>query len=122
MQKIITDDFNELLSVLPAYVSKPLWNHDSRNELLEVVLDLGRPAEARYPKKQVVLNPAEVTLKDIEYVVSRIGVFGEDNRAGIERTLHRISAIRNRAGDIIGLSCRLGRAVLGNSELIRDLV
>lgn len=122
MQKIITDDFNELLSVLPAYVSKPLWNHDSRNELLEVVLDLGRPAEARYPKNQVVLNPAEVTIKDIEYVVSRIGVFGEDNRAGIERTLHRISAIRNRAGDIIGLSCRLGRAVLGNSELIRDLV
>ncbi len=122
MQKVITDDLNELLSVMPTFVSRPLWSDDDRAALLEVVLDLGRPAEARYAAKQVVLNPAEVTLKDIEYVVSKIGEFGEDNRAGIERTLHRISAIRNRAGNIIGLSCRVGRAVFGNIELIRDLV
>ncbi len=122
MQKVITDDLNVLLGVLPPYIARPLWQRVDRNELLEVVLDLGRPPEARFPERQVVLNPAEVTLEDIDYVVARIGNFGEDNRAGIERTLHRISAIRNRAGRIIGLSCRVGRAVFGNVELIRDLV
>ncbi|MBM3131651.1 MAG: AAA family ATPase [Chloroflexi bacterium] len=122
MQKVITDDLNVLLGVLPPYIARPLWQRVDRNELLEVVLDLGRPPEARFAERQVVLNPADVTLEDIDYVVARIGTFGEDNRAGIERTLHRISAIRNRAGRIIGLSCRVGRAVFGNVELIRDLV
>ena len=97
MKKQITDDLNVLLGVLPSYISRPLWNRDDRHELLEVVLDLGRQPEARYNTKQESLNPAEVTQEDIDYVVARIGVFGEDNRAGIERTLHRISAIRNRA-------------------------
>ncbi len=122
MKKQITDDLNVLLGVLPSYISRPLWNRDDRHELLEVVLDLGRKPEARYTTKQESLNPAEVTQEDIDYVVARIGAFGEDNRAGIERTLHRISAIRNRAGRVIGLSCRVGRAVYGNVELIRDLV
>lgn len=122
MQKVITDDLNELLGVLPAYLAKPLWQHPDRSDLLEVVLDLGRLPEARFPDKRVVLNSNEVNLDDIDHVVARIGAFGEDNRAGIERTLHRISAIRNRAGRIIGLSCRVGRAVFGNVELIRDLV
>ncbi len=122
MKKQITDDLNVLLNVLPSYIARPLWNRDDRHELLEVVLDLGRQPEARYTNKRAGLNPAEVTQEDIDYVVARIGNFGEDNRAGIERTLHRISAIRNRTGRIIGLSCRVGRAVFGNVELIRDLV
>ena len=111
-----------LLEVLPAYITSPLRDRADRDELLEVVLDLGRQPEARYPDKRVVLNPSETTQEDIDYVVARIGTFGEDNRAGIERTLHRISAIRSRTDRIIGLSCRVGRAVFGNVELIRDLV
>ncbi len=122
MKKIITDDLNQLLGVLPTHIARPLWNHENNHELLEVVMDLGRPPEARFPDKQVILNPAEITQEDIDYVVAQIGNFGEDNRAGIERTLHRISAIRNRKGNIIGLSCRVGRAIFGNIELIRDLV
>ncbi|MDY6911185.1 MAG: R3H domain-containing nucleic acid-binding protein [Chloroflexota bacterium] len=122
MQKIITDDLNILLDVLPPRVSGPLWEQEDRDELLEVVLDLGRQPEARYPSRQAVLSPAEVTVEDIDQVVARIGNFGEDNRAGIERTLHRISAMRNREGRIIGLSCRVGRAVFGNIKLVQDLV
>jgi len=91
-------------------------------ELLEVVLDLGRSPEARFPQREVVLNPQEVSESDIEYVASRISTFGDDNRAGIERTLHRISAIRNRKGRIVGLTCRVGRAIFGTIKVIEDLI
>lgn len=122
MHKIITDDLDILLSALPPHVARPLEHHEDRDQLLEIVLDLGRQPMARYSHRQAVLSPGEVAIEDIDYVVSRIGIFGEDNRAGIERTLHRISAIRNRAGRIIGLSCRVGRAVFGNIRMIKDLV
>jgi len=85
-------------------------------------MDLGRPPEARYPGREVTLSEGEVTDADIEYVTSRISPFGDDNRAGIERTLHRISAIRNRRGRIVGLTLRVGRAVFGTVALIEDLV
>jgi len=87
-----------------------------------VVLDLGRPPEARFLNREVILDQREVSDEDIEYVISRIGSFGDDNRAGIERTLHRISAIRNRKGRIVGLTCRVGRAVFGTIKIIEDLV
>jgi len=90
--------------------------------LLEVVLDLGRPPEARFPQREVILNPQEVSQEDIDYVASRISSFGDDNRAGIERTLHRISAIRNRRGRIVGLTCRVGRAIFGTIKVIEDLI
>jgi stage III sporulation protein SpoIIIAA len=122
MQKIITDDLDALLDALPPYISEPVRHGEGRSELLEVVMDLGRRPEARYPGRDVFLSPKEVTAEDIEYVVSRIGAFGDDNRAGIERTLHRISAIRNRKGRIVGLSCRVGRAVFGTITLIKELV
>jgi len=122
MSKIITDDLDALIDVLPAHISQPLQQGDDRNELLEVVLDLGRQPEARYHSREVLHSSREVSQGDIDYVVSRIGTFTADNRAGIERTLHRISAIRNRSGRIVGLSCRVGRAVFGTIELIRDLV
>ncbi|MFC1934589.1 R3H domain-containing nucleic acid-binding protein, partial [Chloroflexota bacterium] len=86
------------------------------------VLDLGRPPKARFPHREVILNPTEVSEQDIEYVASRIGSFGDDNRAGIERTLHRISAIRNRQGHIVGLTCRVGRAIFGTIKVIEDLI
>jgi stage III sporulation protein SpoIIIAA len=122
MQKRIIDDLDALLNILPPHISEPLWEREDRHELLEVVMDLGRPPEARFPEQEVILSPLEVTAEDIEYVVSRVGVFSGDNRAGIERTLHRISAIRNRQGRIVGLTCRVGRAVFGTMRIIEDLV
>ncbi|MBI4308146.1 MAG: AAA family ATPase [Chloroflexi bacterium] len=120
--RIITDDLDALLDVLPDRVADPLRQHESRSELLEVVMDLGRPPEARFLDRDVVLSPEEVIAQDIEHVVSRIGVFGDDNRAGIPRTLHRISAIRNRKGTIVGITCRVGRAVFGTIHSIEDLI
>ncbi len=122
MQKVITDDLEALLDILPPRIRQPVTQQPDISELLEVVLDLGRPPEARFPQREVVLSPEEVTEADIDYVASRIGSFGDDNRAGIERTLHRISAIRNRKGRIVGLTCRVGRAVFGTIKVIEDLV
>ena len=116
------DDLEALVGALPPYVQAPLRESDSLDDLLEVVLDLGRPPEARFPEREVVLAPGEVTEGDIQHVVERIGDFGDDNRAGIERTLHRISAIRNRRSKIVGLTCRVGRAVFGTIRVIDDLV
>jgi stage III sporulation protein SpoIIIAA len=90
--------------------------------LLEIVMDLGRLPNARYPAREAVLGHVEVTAADLDFVVARIGDFGDDNRAGIERTLHRISAMRNRSGRVVGLTCRVGRAVFGTIRLIEDLV
>jgi len=122
MQKIITDDLDALLDALPRHISESIRHREDRSELLEVVMDLGRPPEARFFGRDVFLSTEEVTADDIDYTVSRIGAFGDDNRAGIARTLHRISAIRNRKGRIVGLSCRVGRAVFGTITLIKDLV
>ena len=92
------------------------------DDLLEVILDLGRVPTARYVDNEYVLSEVEVTHTDLEYVVERIGEFDADNRAGLERTLHRISAIRNRRGHIVGLTCRVGRAVYGTTDIIKDLI
>jgi stage III sporulation protein SpoIIIAA len=121
-QQEITDDLDLLVSVLPPKLAASLKRMNREQELLEVVLDLGRLPEARFAGQEVVLDDSEVTEEEIDYVVSRIGDFGEDNRAGIERTLHRISAIRNRKGKIVGLTCRVGRAVYGTIDIIRDIV
>src|SRR5207244_13422000 len=120
--ELITDDLDQLLEVLPPHICDPLQAMQDRRELLEVVMDLGREPEARLPGREVVLSTHSVREEDIEYVVQRIGVFGDDNRAGIERTLHRISAIRNREGRIVGITCRVGRAVFGTVAIICDIV
>ena len=122
MEQTITDDLQVLCSVLPPTIQEALTLINDYSNLLEIVLDLGRPPEARYVKGERILNPHDVTEVDIDYVVSRIGDFSDDNRAGIPRTLHRISAIRNRKGRIVGLTCRVGRAVFGTMEIIRDIV
>ena len=122
MQKIIADDLDALTDVLPPHIRQPLCQQKDISELLEVVLDLGRPPEARFPQREVVISPKEVDEEDIDYIVARISSFGDDNRAGIARTLHRISAIRNRKGRIIGLTCRVGRAVFGTMKVIEDLI
>jgi len=122
LQKTITDDLDDLLSILPPHICQPLLKQPDLSELLEVVLDLGRSPEARFPQREVALSSKEITEEEIDYVASRISSFGDDNRAGIERTLHRISAIRNRKGCIVGLTCRVGRAVFGTIKIIEDLV
>jgi stage III sporulation protein SpoIIIAA len=122
VQRVITDDLEALLNVLPPYIRQEIYQQTNNSELIEVVLDLGRVAEARYPEQELILSENEVTEADIEFVISRISEFSGDNRAGIERTLHRISAIRNREGKVVGLTCRVGRAVFGTVKIIHDLV
>jgi stage III sporulation protein SpoIIIAA len=120
--EIVADDLDQLLEVLPRHICDPLLAMEDRKELLEVVMDLGREPEARLPGREVLLSTHLVREEDLDYVVQRIGMFGDDNRAGIERTLHRISAIRNREGRIVGITCRVGRAVFGTVAIIRDIV
>jgi len=122
VQKVITDDMDALLDILPPHIKKPLVQQKEISELIEVILDLGRTPEARFLKREVALDGKEVEETDLDYIVARISNFGDDNRAGIERTLHRISAIRNRRGHIVGLTCRVGRAVFGTIKVIEDLV
>ncbi len=118
----VTDDLDRLLAVLPDSVVAALRPEPARDQLLEVVLDLGRVPEARYPGRAVSLGGQPVQRADLAAVVERLGEFGGDNRAGIGRTLHRISAIRNRRGEIVGLTCRVGRAVFGTVVMVRDLL
>jgi stage III sporulation protein SpoIIIAA len=92
LQKVITDDLDALLQILPPQTRQKLQEQEDFKQLIEVIMDLGRPPEARFLNREVILDQREVTDEDIEYVVTRIGSFGDDNRAGIERTLHRISA------------------------------
>ncbi len=118
----ITDDLDALLSVLPDDIREALQRIGRRDDLLEVILDLGRVPTARFTDGEVVLRETEVTRREIQHVVDRVGEFDADNRAGIARTLHRIAAIRNRRGDIVGLTCRVGRAVYGTIAIIQDII
>ncbi len=122
MQKVIADDLDELLDVLPPRIRELVCQQADFNELLEIVMDLGRLPEVRFLYRELVLGSEEIHATDIDYVVSRVSQFSGDNRAGIERTLHRISAMRNRSGRIIGLTCRVGRAVFGTVNMIQSLV
>jgi stage III sporulation protein SpoIIIAA len=122
MQKRITDDLHDLLHILPPTVGQALMAANRTEDLLEVILDLGRVPTARYVDGEVRLTEIEITHDDINYAVAHVGDFDADNRAGIERTLHRISAIRNRRRSIVGLTCRVGRAVYGTTDIIKDLI
>lgn len=121
-ERRMTDDLQALLGVLPPAVAQAVNEADNSEDLLEVILDLGRVPTARFVNREVVLRNVEVSMADIDYVVGRIGEFDADNRAGLERTLHRIAAIRNRRGHIVGLTCRIGRAVYGTTDIIQDLI
>ena len=117
-----SDGLTQFLDVLPAVVRERLERGEALASLVEVVLDYGRPAEARYFDRVERMQDVIVSEHDIEFVSRSIGTFGTDNRAGIERTLHRISAIRNRHDKIIGLTCRVGRALEGTIDIIDDVV
>ena len=123
MQQTTDTDLDALIGKLPPSIMEPLaLMRGDNTELLEVILDLGRPPEARYLNESQLLSDCEVVEGDILHVVDRIGPFGGDNRAGIERTLHRVSALRNRSGKVVGLTLRVGRAVYGTIRVIEDLV
>ena len=117
------EELSLLFEALPPRIASAAQRlAEQRGDLLEVVLDLGREPEARFTDGEAILDSVQVTHHDLEYVTERVGDFGDDNRAGIERTLHRISAIRNRAGTVVGLTCRVGRAVTGTIDIIKDIV
>ena len=122
MQQTTDTDLDALIGKLPPRIVEPLALRGDNTELLEVILDLGRPPEARYLNESQLLSDSDVVEDDIQHVLDRIGSFGGDNRAGIERTLHRISALRNRGGKVVGLTLRVGRAVYGTIRVIEDLV
>ncbi|KAL1194101.1 Protein SEEDLING PLASTID DEVELOPMENT 1 [Cardamine amara subsp. amara] len=116
------DELRRLLALVPEEIRRKLEKHSEISELIEIVLDLGRKPLARFPSGDFVISDEAVKANDLEFAVSQVGEFTNDNRAGISRTLHRISAIRNRRGEIIGLTCRVGRSVRGSANLLRDLV
>lgn len=113
---LIADDLDKLLESLPPFVRRPLEIHPEKDNLIEVVMDLGRRPEARFPRYPEYLSNEMITCNDLNYCIKKLGNFSGDNRAGIERTLHRISCVRNRDGSIIGLTCRVGRAIFGTIE------
>ncbi|XP_024029170.1 uncharacterized protein ycf45 isoform X4 [Morus notabilis] len=116
------DELGRLLALLPEEIRQRIWEHPELHQLIEVVMDFGRKPLARFPSGDSVLSDSPITLQDLQYATSQVGDFAIDDRAGISRTLHRISAIRNRKGAIIGLTCRVGRAITGSANLLRYLV
>jgi stage III sporulation protein SpoIIIAA len=118
----ITDDLDALLGILPGNIVEAVHKANDYDNLLEIILDLGRVPTARYVQGETVLINKEIMRAELDHVVERIGEFDTDNRAGLERTLHRISCLRNRRGHIVGLTCRVGRAVYGTVDIIQDIV
>ena len=121
-QHRITDDLEALLEVLPLNIRHAVEKANNSEKLLEIVIDLGRKPAARFVENELSLLDKEITRPEIDHITERIGDFDADNRAGMERTLHRISAIRNRRGVIVGLTCRVGRAVYGTVDIIQDII
>ena len=126
IQRHVVDDMDAFLNVLPeplrTGLAENMSDPDDMSGLLEVIVDLGRVPEARFIDDSIFLSDDEVTREDIASVIAGLGRFGDDNRAGIERTLHRFSVIRDREGNPVGLTCRVGRAVFGTVRLIQDLI
>ncbi|MGF1496173.1 MAG: R3H domain-containing nucleic acid-binding protein [Elainellaceae cyanobacterium] len=122
IEYVAADDLARLLEILPQDLRQRLEGHPQREQLVEVIMDLGRLPEARFPDQAEYLSELPVSEADLAYCTDRVGSFSGDNRAGIEQTLHRISAMRNRTGEVVGLTCRVGRAVFGSIGMVRDLV
>ena len=118
----VTDDLDLLLVTLPPAIREAVEREHGRSSLLEIILDLGRRPAARFHDREVELSDHDVSPDEIATVTRSLGDFGDDNRAGIARTLHRISCLRNRRGEIVGLTLRVGRAVYGTTRVIEDLV
>lgn len=115
-------DLNKLLENLPFFIKNRLEKHPQKEKIVEIIIDLGRRPEVRFPTGPEYLSQKLISWQDLEYITKRISKFSNENRAGIELTLHRISCIRNRQFLITGLTCRIGRAVFGTLSLARDLL
>ena len=118
----VVDNLDKLFMVLPEHILGALEENENSDELIEIVMDLGRSPEARFLNRFCILVDRPIERNDIEYTLGRVGMFTRDNRAGIERTLHRISCIRNRVGNVVGLTLRVGRAVYGTIDIVRDII
>ena len=116
------EDLDKLLETFPSFINKRINNHFFKDKIIEIVLDLGRRPEIRFSKGPEYLSQKIVSWQDLEYTTKRISKFSNENRAGVERTLHRISCVRNRQFLITGLTCRIGRAVFGTISIARDLL
>lgn len=119
---LLADDLDQLLNVLPEFISDIIKKHPHREQLIEIVLDIGRRPEARFSNSTEYLSYRTIVWQDLDQILKRLGKFSGDNRAGIEKTLHRISSLRNRQGSVIGLTCRIGRAIFGTVSIVRDLL
>lgn len=119
---LIADDLDKLLNILPDFVRNPLQKHSNKKFLIEVVMDLGRRPEARFPNGPEYLSNINISWYDLDFCIKKLPHFSGDNRSGIEYTLHRISSIKNRKGNIIGLTCRVGRAIFGTISIAKDLL
>jgi stage III sporulation protein SpoIIIAA len=117
-----TVELDMFLELLPLEMRLELYKHQEIGGLIEVVMDLGRKPLARFPSGDWVISQRPINHTDLQHAISKVGEFSDDNRSGIDSSLHRISAIRNRQKQIIGLTCRVGRAVSGSAEIIRDMV
>ncbi|GAB4854950.1 hypothetical protein Ancab_023539 [Ancistrocladus abbreviatus] len=115
-------ELNLLLELVPFEMRKQLLQHEEIEHLIEIVLDLGRKPLARFPSGDWVISEEPIKREHLQHAISKVGKFSDDNRSGIDRSLHRVSAIRNRKRQIIGLTCRVGRAVSGSAEVVRDLI
>jgi|APCry1669189733_1035249.scaffolds.fasta_scaffold00265_13 DNA polymerase III delta prime subunit len=118
----VDKDLNLLIQVLPNYVRIYLQNHPNRFNLIEIILDIGRRPEGRFVNGSEYLSQNIICWQDLYFCIKQLGNFNDDNRAGIEKTLHRVSCLRNKKGNIIGLTCRVGRALFGRISIIRDLL
>src|SRR3972149_2485683 len=121
-QRRITDDLQALLDIIPPEIAREVTEKDDQENLLEIILDLGRIPTARFVDREVNLRDVEVTHNEIDYVVDRVGEFDTDNRAGRERTLHCFLVILNRRGHVVVLNCRVGRVVYGTTDILQDLI
>lgn len=119
---LINSDFDKLTQIFPLYIKESLTIHPNKGELIEIILDLGRKPEGRFTFGCQYLSDKIVSWQDIQYITKRVGKFDNDNRTGIKQTLHRVSCLKNRQGLIVGLTCRVGRSIVGNIGLIRDIL
>ncbi len=115
------NDLEKLTEILPDKIRQHI-SYENMQDVIEIVLDIGRQPEIRHSNGKIeYIDVSNVDYDDISYITSRVQEFTSDNRSGIPGTLHRISAIRNRQGKIVGLTCRIGRVVTGTISCIRDI-
>ena len=107
-------ELEKLIEKLPVFIKRYIRQHPNKDKIIEVVLDLGKRPEIRFPTGSEYLSKNIISWNDLEYITKRVSAFSNENRAGVELTLHRISCIRNRQFLIIGLTCRIGQAIFGS--------